>query len=62
MEWEFQIIYHQLFKYFEAIVAKQNQLLLLAILMLVVAVLISDEKISKLICSKSSLQLVKNYT
>lgn len=55
MEWDLQIIYHQIFKHFEAIVAKQNQLLLLAILMPVVAILISDEKISKMIFSKSSL-------
>lgn len=43
MEWEFQVTHHQIFKHFEAIVAEQNQLLLLVILMSVIAVLISDE-------------------
>lgn len=44
MKWEFQIIYHQIFKHSEATVGKKNQLLLLVILTSVVAVLISDEK------------------
>lgn len=43
MEWEFQVTHHQIFKHFETIVAEQNQLLLLVILMSVIAVLISDE-------------------
>lgn len=55
MKWEFQIIYRPIFNHFEAILAKQNQQFLLVILMLVVPVLISGERISKITFSKSSL-------
>lgn len=62
MDWEFLIIYCQIFNHFEAILAEQNQQFLLDILMLVVPVLISGERISKILFSKSSLSFIKNDT